>query len=248
MQDKYAQGVLPGMNGLLIQLRSVARKTKITRLYHHIAYRLSLREHGYEEKFHEAMLAELRPGDIVWDIGANCGVYTQIFCEKVGSGGHVIAFEPTPDVYRELCSQTGGFNWVRNEQKAVSDFDGSAFFEMSGVSRGNHLSATLPANGASSVEVEVIRGDSYWKKSGKTPNLIKIDVEGFEEEVIVGSGELLLAPELRGIFVEVHFSVLEKRGRATAPLRIEKTLRGKGFTPKWVDRSHIVALRQPASA
>jgi FkbM family methyltransferase len=233
------------MNALLIKVRSVARKMRLTRLYHELSYRLSFRRKDYEEKFHDAMLTELRPGDIVWDIGANRGFYTQIFCEKVGAEGEVIAFEPTPEVYLELCSQTGRFKWVRNEQKALSDFDGTALFLVgSEYSRGNHLNFSEPATGMEGVEVEVLRGDSYWKQLGKTPNLIKIDVEGFEEEVIIGSERLLSAPELRGIFVEVHFNVLERRGRAMAPARIEKTLRGKGFQPKWVDRSHIVALRK----
>jgi hypothetical protein len=54
---------------------------------------------------------------------------------------------------------------------------------------------------------------------------------------------LLAAPELRAVFVEVHFRILEERGRADAPVRIEKLLRAKGLRPKWVDPSHIAAER-----
>ena len=55
--------------------------------------------------------------------------------------------------------------------------------------------------------------------------------------------ELLAAPELRAVFLELHFQFLEERGRAGAPIRIEEQLRGKGFRPRWVDRSHIAAKR-----
>jgi hypothetical protein len=96
------------------------------------------------------------------------------------------------------------------------------------------------------MEVRVMRGDSYWRASGITPNGIKIDVEGFEEEVLAGMEGLLAEPELRAVFVEVHFQKLEERGRAEAPLRIEKLLRSKGLRPRWVDASHIVAKREEA--
>jgi hypothetical protein len=89
-----------------------------------------------------------------------------------------------------------------------------------------------------------MRGDSYWATSGITPNLLKIDVEGFEEEVLAGMKSLLAAPELRAVFLEVHFAILESRGRSDAPLRIEKLLRDNGLIPNWVDGSHIVAKRR----
>jgi hypothetical protein len=89
-------------------------------------------------------------------------------------------------------------------------------------------------------------GDSYRAKSGITPNLLKIDVEGFEEEVLIGMKSLLAAPELRAVFVEVHFEIFESRGRSDAPLRIEKLLRRNGLIPVWVDSSHIVARRHSA--
>jgi hypothetical protein len=78
-----------------------------------------------------------------------------------------------------------------------------------------------------------------------TPNLLKIDVEGFEEEVLKGMELLLAAPQVRAIFLEVHFEILESRGRSEAPLRIEKLLRSNGLMPRWVDSSHIVAKRKP---
>jgi hypothetical protein len=56
-------------------------------------------------------------------------------------------------------------------------------------------------------------------------------------------GETLASSELRSVLVEVHFMKLEQRGLATMPIRIEKLLRGKGFTTNWVDASHLVATR-----
>lgn len=224
---------------MLIRARSIGRRLGLQRIY----YRL-LPHRNYEEKFHEAILAALKAGDVAWDIGANQGFYAKIFCEKTGSGGRVFAFEPTPDSFAELCRHTAGYSWIRNEMVAMGDFDGATQMVVGEAHRRNHLQwnagESTEANG---VQVQVISGDSYRAASGNTPNVVKIDVEGFEEEVLAGMDHLLAAPELRAVFVEVHFRILEERGRADAPVRIEKLLRAKGLRPKWVDPSHIAAER-----
>jgi len=93
------------------------------------------------------------------------------------------------------------------------------------------------------VPVAICRGDTMCNRLGRIPNVIKMDVEGFEEEVLQGMGEILVSPLLRSILIEVHFMKLELRGRATAPIRIEKLLRKTGFATNWVDASHLVGKR-----
>jgi hypothetical protein len=75
------------------------------------------------------------------------------------------------------------------------------------------------------------------------PNAIKIDVEGFEYEVLNGLGDYLRAVELRLIGIEVHFEILNNRGFEKAPILIEKMLTDSGFFVRWPDPSHIVAIR-----
>ena len=86
------------MNRAIIKARSIARRIGLKRLY----YRF-VPERTYEEKFHHQISAELRQGDVVWDVGANLGYYTNIFAEKTGSTGRVFAFEPVAHTYEELC-------------------------------------------------------------------------------------------------------------------------------------------------
>ena len=233
------------MNNLVIKARSIGRRVGLRRLYYRIFPRRT-----YEGKFHNAIFEELQAGDLVWDVGANVGLYTKMFAEKTGATGRVFAFEPAPKPYSELCRQTREYPWVRNEQLALSDSDGASqlvVYEAETHSTFHHLRwEAEETTMASSVEVKVMRGDSYWSSSRMTPNVLKIDVEGFEEEVLAGMNGLLAAPELRAVFVEVHFQILEERGRAKAPLRIEKLLRSKGLRPTWVDGSHIAAKREHA--
>lgn len=227
------------MNVLYIKARTIARKLGLTSLLFKLAPR-----RDYEEKFKQAILAALRTDDVVWDVGANLGFYTEIFAENVGSTGQVIAFEPTPKTHSALSQRTARYPWVRSEQIALGDFDGSSQFVVGDYDRTNHLQRVGDeAKKADSVDVRVMRGDSYLANSEKVPNLLKIDVEGFEEEVLKGMEGLLALPELRAVFLEVHFRELEQRGRAMAPVRIENLLRSKGLVPKWVDLSHIAATR-----
>ncbi len=89
--------------------------------------------------------------------------------------------------------------------------------------------------------VTIYRGDTICERMGRAPNVIKIDVESFEEEVLKGLDRTLTRPELRSVLVEVHFAQLEQRGQMYAPARIEELLRGKGFKVVWLDPSHLAA-------
>jgi hypothetical protein len=93
------------------------------------------------------------------------------------------------------------------------------------------------------VPVTICRGDSIRNRLGRVPNIVKIDVEGLEEDVLEGMERMLDEPALRGIFMEVHFHVLELRGERAAPIRIEKKLRARGFKTEWVGASHLRANR-----
>ena len=92
------------------------------------------------------------------------------------------------------------------------------------------------------VKVHVARAISYAERF--PPNVIKIDVEGFELEVLTGMAQFLASPTLRSLFIEVHFSILSERGRTEAPRKIVHRFRLTGFNVKWLDPSHLVAQRR----
>src|ERR1700757_1152286 len=52
----------------------------------------------------------IKAGDLVYDVGANIGVYSEIFCSL---GANVVAFEPIPDCVRQLK------RWLPREKVTV---------------------------------------------------------------------------------------------------------------------------------
>jgi FkbM family methyltransferase len=228
------------MNPLLIKARSIARKAGVIGIINR------LRPAGsYEEHFHEALVTAVRPGDIVWDIGANVGLYTEQFCQWVGKDGFVVAFEPGVEACASIHERMPNCAWLQIENAALGETNTTGRLVIAEGSVDNHVAtdADEAEGDANSIPVVISRGDTICKRLGQMPNVMKVDVEGFEEEVLLGMGEVLTSPLLRSVLVEVHFLKLEMRGRATAPVRIEKLLKSKGFATTWVDASHLVATR-----
>ncbi len=230
------------MNPLLIRARSVARKLGLLsgfKTVHSVFHR------NYEEHFDAALLAHTRSGDVVWDIGANLGLYTEKFLTKVGPEGVVVAFEPVPECFDVLRSKFRDTPNIILEQLALSSNTGMGAMRLAS----NPLGAThqlLDSDHTGSgtrVQVAVVTGDAYLERTRMVPNIIKIDVEGFEYEVFKGMKALLAEPRLRGVFCEMHFALLENRGQMFAPIEIERLLDYAGFEVTYTDSSHIQAVR-----
>lgn len=186
-------------------------------------------------------MGAIRPGDAVWDIGANVGQYSELFCKMVGERGSVVCFEPLPQCCDAIRARVPNCGWVRVENVALGNEDTTGRLMVTEESFGNHV-ATGREEGES-ISVQICRGDTVSQRLGQVPNVLKVDVEGFEEEVLQGMPQVLASATLRSVLVEVHFSKLETRGRSTAPIRIEKLLGDNGFRTTWVDSSHLFASR-----
>jgi FkbM family methyltransferase len=218
----------PGVQRTLIRLLSLGRSAEV-----------------YEHGFKSAMLSCIRPGDCVWDVGANVGFYSELFALAVGPSGKVVSFEPSPacvaNLEERLRDRSAGASWAV-VPVALSDADGDAWLSLGDgeTAPNNHLTN---GDDTSAVRVDAVRGDTLLAQGYGQPAVIKIDVEGFEGEVLDGMGTVLAHPSLRAVCVEVHFSQLEERGKPNEPTRIAGLLQAREFNLKWVDRSHFVARR-----
>jgi FkbM family methyltransferase len=157
---------------------------------------------NYEPRVWEAVVRSLRKGDVVADVGAHVGLYTLAMAQKVTSSGRVYAFEPssvTFDVLERNISINDQASIVEAFQCAVGNVDGTVYFE-SGSDLESHI---VPNVGLGSV-VNCTRLDTVFAR--KRLDILKIDVEGYELEVLRGAQSLLSdkTRRPRQIFVEVH--------------------------------------------
>jgi FkbM family methyltransferase len=198
------------------------------------------RRGGYEVGFDQLLTGSIRPGDCVWDVGANVGRYTAQFAARAGEGGSVYAFEPSPVNFARLSETCAGAANVHLLRCALGEADGQMRFEQGG----DDLGATSRIVEQGGQVVAIRAGDCLIADgSAAKPNVLKIDVEGFECEVLDGMHGVLADPRLRTVGVEVHFGRLEERGLRDGPRRIERLLRDASFRVDWPDGSHIVAMR-----
>jgi FkbM family methyltransferase len=127
------------------------------------------------------------PADVVFDIGANVGIYTLLFSERVGSRGCVVAFEPSPrniGFLRRHLDLNLAANVVVVEA-AVIDNVGVARFDTADTASTGHLS---PDGG---FDVATITIDDFVESTGHVPSHLKIDVEGAEVGVLRGAEKTL---------------------------------------------------------
>jgi FkbM family methyltransferase len=231
-----------------IFVRQIGRHTGINKLIWHTLIRPFRTPGSYEQALTDALLATPRPGDCVWDIGANVGHFTTKFCDIVGDKGRVFAFEPSPRNAEVLRAAVAGRPNATVIGAALSDAEGTAILAQGTDRLGSNsrlVASSEDAAGTQSFEVPIQTGDGLWK-SGTVliPNVVKLDVEGYELDVLRGMSGILLRRELRDIFIEVHFGLLERRGMATAPREIEALLRSSGFAVHWTDTGHMHGHRK----
>jgi FkbM family methyltransferase len=175
-----------------------------------------LRDPWQSESFPFAMLRHLvRPGDVVYDVGANLGLYCR-YLAALGAA-EVIAFEPVEE-NRALLARNlalGGIGErVRVLPVAVADADRRALFQLddrqSASGALSQVTGGAPSLGRRNLglgpltaEVECRSLDSLAAAGLPPPDVIKIDVEGAEALVLRGALGLLRRRSPR-LLIELH--------------------------------------------
>jgi FkbM family methyltransferase len=151
----------------------------------------------------------LRPGMTVLDIGAHHGLYTLLASKRVGRGGRVAAFEPSPRERKQLLRNVR-INFCSNvvvEPYALgSEGSQAELFLVNGGEDGcNSLRPPVVESGVSPVSVRVARLDDWLEKERiERVDFIKLDVEGGERDVLRGAAKLLAREPRPVIFAEVQ--------------------------------------------
>jgi FkbM family methyltransferase len=165
-----------------------------------------------ELEVQQALGELIKPGQTVYDVGANIGFFTILCSRLVGPQGKVYAFEPIPENLKTLRHNIAlnGLSNVVVVEKALSSSTGTAEMFVSPWSAFHSLNvegATKQDNHgpeAGEITVETVTLDEFVSEEGVwAPDLIKIDVEGAELIVVQGMSHTLESVEPL-LLVELH--------------------------------------------
>jgi FkbM family methyltransferase len=127
-------------------------------------------------------------GGVFVDVGANVGTYAMVLARHVGRDGKVIAIEPHPITHARLAFNrtASDFTQVRLVAAAAGPSDGELMIETDGDNLGASrvVSRKPPGN---AIKVPSLRLQRIVEDAGiGRVDALKIDVEGFEDRVLVG--------------------------------------------------------------
>lgn len=167
-----------------------------------------------------------RPARTLFDVGAHKGLFSLVFC-ACGEEKSAVAFEPSPVLnagLKELADLNGFGPRVTLRETAIGErsetvkagINADGFFSLRDES----------APDASSMQMSSI--DDECGRLGIRPDVLKIDIEGYEYEALKGA-RTLLSESKPVVCLELHLDLLERRGVAPRAVCDELLSRGYEF-------------------
>jgi len=124
------------------------------------------------------------------DVGANVGPYAWL-ADRF-SPRRVVAFEPTPDLADAIRTVASRNQLeIQVEQIALSDRDGTAEFYLSNATDSSNSLVAGFRQSSSSIDVSIVRLDTYVADTGVIPHALKIDTETSEPDVLSGARNVI---------------------------------------------------------
>jgi FkbM family methyltransferase len=146
---------------------------------------------AYTDRAERQLLKKiLFQGDVVVDVGANIGIYSEFLCRCVGPIGLVHSFEPSPDNFRLLSSATRHLSNVRLTQAAVGERSGESKLYISDKLNVDHRAYKTDGDSRRAIPTQMVALDDYFK-SGQRIDLIKMDIQGYELHALRGAQRVL---------------------------------------------------------
>jgi FkbM family methyltransferase len=188
-------------------------------------------------------LRYLRSTDTFVDVGANVGIYSLLASRAVAEG-QVLAFEPNP-IAAERMRQNLRLNKLDNvvlQTAAVGTRAGSAALTAT-LGTADHIAAGEPSE-INTISVSMTTLDVA--VMGASPvSLVKIDVEGFEVEVLRGASDLLTRDDAPVWIMEVN-GLSERYGAGDAMIEDIFRRHGYGMYLYDADTNRLLEAATPA--
>jgi FkbM family methyltransferase len=165
----------------------------------------------YDLAVTEALWRLVGPGELTLDVGANIGYTAGLLAIRAGRGGHVICFEPHPEIFSRLRENVAlwrtksGCAAITLQQVALGDSVGTARLQAGGEFDRNSGTARLVTSCDKachdSIEVKLETLDAALAE-GQHVGVMKLDAEGSEIAILRGMERILSQKRVRDIVFE----------------------------------------------
>jgi FkbM family methyltransferase len=183
----------------------------------------------------------LGPGMTTADVGANQGIYTLLLANLVRPA-KVFAFEPEPMLYQRLVSNVleNRVNNVVCHQIAVSSSSGKLAMRPGEVNLGDNRIVPIETAQSRQIAVDAVRLDEIF--SDQTIDFLKMDIQGWEGEALLGARRLLERSRNITIMLELWpYGLLRAGTRASSLIT---NLRELGFVLWRIDKGRFQELKE----
>jgi len=202
-------------------------------------------DEGYEPEMRRTLEMFVRPGSVFLDIGANEGFFSVLASRLVGPRGRVIAVEPQqrldPVIRRNLelnaCANVSLFSCAISDRRGGAELHLSPDTNTGSTALYQSTRYRLPR-----VTVPVTTLEDFLDQVElETVDLVKVDIEGFEYEAILGSPAIFESGRVRAIALELHPGPIASRGLEPSAIaqfleRCGYSLSAEAPTAVWVRR------------
>jgi FkbM family methyltransferase len=159
---------------------------------------------GMDLELDLARLTANFPLRTIFDVGGNFG-QTALRFVSAFPGSTIYSFEPVPTSFERLVKSVKAYPRVKPVNVAIGDVEGKVAMNVTPAAGCNSIKQVLNATESICVNVETIDGFCI-KNSILEIDLLKIDVEGYELQVLKGAQRLLDDGKIRFVFAECVFS------------------------------------------
>jgi FkbM family methyltransferase len=209
-KEPHKEEIIKKVNGLNMVL------CKGTRGIH-----ADLIEEGMREPLaSEAIKRYLKKGDTILEIGANIGYYVLLDSKYIGDEGKIFAVEPEEENFKYLQKNVkiNGLKNVKLYNTAISGCENEIKINI--YEEGNLNSAFEIPNKKkkNTIKIGAISLENFIQKEKASPDFIRMDIEGYESEVLLNSKKILESNTLKKMFIELHFGL-------TPPTEMKKLLK-----------------------
>jgi FkbM family methyltransferase len=185
---------------------------------------------------HRMVSSLMRQGIIpktVIDVGANVGQFT-VACAKMFPGASIHSFEPLPGCVRQLQRNVGGLDGVRVYPLALGEASGEVTMHVNSHSQSSsvlalgkrHRSAFPDAREIDAIKVNMSTLDLAMRPIPlEHPVLLKLDVQGYEAQVLQGAAETL--DRVDYVLLETSFRPLYEGEKTFS--EIARSMEQRGF-------------------